>query len=155
MSLYLTQVKLTSIPKRSRFWLRFGHPVNEVSRHRLQRLVYFEPQATFCTVRWHGNPFGTILWQLSIMRAVASWEGASTIMDVDPGAEVLLRVSSKMNIRRILDLIKRIESRGIDPAAVSTAYWRTVQNRIMSRELIPDYGVRQHIAHLNFQRMLG
>ena len=59
------------------------------------------------------------------------------------------------NIRRVLELIKGIEAQGIAPTAVSTAYWRTVQNRLMTRETVPDYGVRQHAAHLKFQRMLG
>ena len=152
---YLTRVRLVSVPKRARFWLRFGNAIEEEGRHRLERFLYFTPQSVFCTVRWHGNDYGTILWQLSILRAVSPWEGASVLLDVDPGAEVLLRVSAQANIRLVLDLIKGIEAQGIAPTAVSTAYWRTVQNRLMTRETVPEYGVRQHAAHLKFQRMLG
>ena len=109
----------------------------------------------FCTVRWQGNAYGTILWQLSILRAVAPWERASILVDVDPGAEVLLRVASKAHVRQVLKLITRIEAQHIDPAVVSIAYWRCVQNRLMTRELIPEYGAQQHAAHLTFLRMLG
>lgn len=155
MSAYLTQVKLTSMPKRVRFWLRFGRSVEERAPHRLKRLLYFAPQSVFCTVRWHGNDYGTILWQLSILRAVAPWERASTLLDVDPGADVLLRVSSKANILKVLSIIKLIEGLPLDPAKVSPEYWRTLQNRLLAREVVPEYSLRQHQAYLTFQRLMG
>jgi hypothetical protein len=155
MNPYLTRVRLTSTPKQSRFWLRFGRPHQEHPRHRLQRYLFFTPQSVFCTVRWHGNEYGTTLWQLSILRAVAPWEPAAMLMDVDPGAEVLLRVSSKANIRQVLALIKEIEALPIHPSDVSPDYWRTLQNRIVARDVLPQYSLRQHQAYQLFQRLLG
>ena len=102
----------------------------------------------FATLRWHGNEYGTILWQLSILRAIAPSELASKVADVDPGAEVLLRVSGKGNIRRVLSLIQQIEARNINAATVNPSYWRTVQNRLIARDVVPDYTPEEHAAYL-------
>ena len=151
----LTRVRLLSVPKRWHLWLRFGVPVTESPQSRFQKFVFFVPQSVFALVRWHGNDYGTTLWQLSVLRAVAPWEQAVQVTDVDPGAEVLLRVSSKANIQCVLGLIQKIEHEGIDPTTASHSYWRTVQNRLMSRELVPEYGPREHAAHLTFLRLMG
>jgi hypothetical protein len=148
MKPYLTRVRLVSLPRRYRIWLRFGNPVSESNRVKYQRFVYFTPQAVFATVRWHGNKYGTSLWQLSILRAISPWETASQVADVDPGAEVLLRVSSTANVRRVLSLIQTIEARNIEVATVNPSYWCTVQNRLIARDVVPDYGATEHAAHL-------
>ena len=152
---YLTRVRLISLPERCKLWLRFGHPISEAPHSRYQRYAYFVPHAVFATLRWHGNEYGTILWQLTILRAVAPWEAASKIADVDPGAEVLLRVSGKENIRRVLSLIHGIQSAKIEPTAVNPDYWRTVQNRLIAREFIPEYSVEEHGAYLRRLRVMG
>jgi Protein of unknown function (DUF2840) len=148
MRRYLTRVRLVSLPRRNRIWLRFGNPVSEFRHSNYQRFVYFTPQAVFATVRWHGNEYGTVLWHLSILRAISPGETASQVADVDPGAEVLLRVSSTANVRRVLSLIHTIEARKIEVATVNSAYWRTVQNRLIARDVVPDYGAAEHAAHL-------
>lgn len=145
---YLTRVRLISLPARCRVVLRFGNPISEVNYSKLQRHAYFTPNAVFSTLRWHGNEHGTILWQLAIFRAISPCEIASKIADVDPGAEVLLRVSGKANIRRVLSLIRQIEAQKIDVAAVNPSYWRTVQNRLIARDVVPEYGAEEHAAHL-------
>jgi hypothetical protein len=154
MKPYLTRVRLISLPERCRLWLRFGLPVSETLHSRYQRYAFFVPHAVFSTLRWHGNEHGTILWQLSILRAVSPWESASKIADVDPGAEVLLRVSGKMNIRGVLSLIRQIEARQIQVSAVNPNYWRTVQNRLIARDVVPDYGAEEHVAHLTRIRLM-
>lgn len=148
MRRYLTRVRLVSLPRRNRIWLRFGNPVSECRSSKYQRFVYFTPQAVFAILRWHGNEYGTVLWQLSILRAISPWETASRVADVDPGAEVLLRVSSSANVRRVLSVIHTIEARKIDVATVNSAYWCTVQNRLIARDVVPDYGAAEHAAHL-------
>lgn len=154
MKPYLTRVRLISLPQRCRVWLRFGLPISETLQSRYQRYAYFMPHSVFSTLRWHGNEYGTILWQLAIFRAIAPWEPASKIADVDPGAEVLLRVSGKVNIRRVLSLIRQIEARKIDVSSVNPNYWRTVQNRLIARDVIPDYGEEEHMAHLTRIRLM-
>jgi hypothetical protein len=139
---------LISLPARCRVWLRFGKPISLVNHSKFQRLAYFMPNAVFSTIRWHGNEHGTILWQLAIFRAISPCEAATKIADVDPGAEVLLRVSGKANIRRVLSLIREIETRKIELAAVNPSYWRTVQNRLIVRDVIPEYGAHEHAAYL-------
>ena len=153
MNRAMTRVRLISLPQRCRVLLRFGRPVFEEDHSKYQRYVYFTPHTQFSTLRWHGNEYGTILWQLSILRAASPWETATRIADVDPGAEVLLRVSGKANIRRVLTLIRQIEVQKIDPADVSPHYWRTVQNRIIGRDLIPEYTREAHAAYLGRLRM--
>ncbi|MDA8256840.1 MAG: DUF2840 domain-containing protein, partial [Betaproteobacteria bacterium] len=37
---------------------------------------------------------------------------------------------------------------GIDPAAVSPAYWRTLGNRLSARLPLPAYTVERHAAYL-------
>jgi hypothetical protein len=148
MSPYLTRVRLISLPARCRVWLRFGKPISEDRHSRFQRFAYFTPNAVFSTVRWHGNEHGTILWQLAIFRAISPCEPASKIADVDPGAEVLLRVSGKANIRRVLSLIRDIEAREFEASTVNPSYWRTVQNRLIVRDVVPDYGAHEHAAYL-------
>lgn len=150
----LTRVRLVSLPRLCHVWLRFGYPISETLISKHQRFVYFTPHALFATLRWHGNEYGTILWQLSILRAVSPWEVASKVADVDPGAEVLLRVSGKGNIRRVLSLIHEIEAREIKVATVNPNYWRTVQNRLIARDVVPDYTREEHAAHLARIRLM-
>ncbi len=151
---FLTRVRLISLPGRCRLWLRFGKPISESCRSRYQRFAYFVPHALFATLRWHGNDYGTILWQLSILRSVSPWESAARLADVDPGAQVLLRVSGKVNISRVLTLIHEIEARQIDVVTVNPDYWRTVQNRLIARDVVPDYTAEEHAAHLARVRLV-
>jgi hypothetical protein len=155
MNRALTRVRLISLPQRCRVILRFGLPFFEEDHSKHQRHVYFAPHTVFSTLRWHGNEYGTILWQLSILRAASPWETATRIADVDPGAEVLLRVSGKANVRRILVLVRQIEAQRINPAEVSPHYWRTVQNRITGRDVLPEYTRDSHAAYLNRLRILA
>jgi hypothetical protein len=148
MRRYLTRVRLVSLPRRNRIWLRFGNPVSECRSSKYQRFVYFTPQAVFAILRWHGNEYGIVLWQLSILRAISPWETASRLADIDPGAEVLLRVSNAAHVLRVLSLIHTIEARKIEVATVNPAYWCTVQNRLIARDVVPDYGAAEHAAHL-------
>lgn len=143
----LTRLRLISLPTRCKLWLRFGRPVAEANHSRYQRYVYFPADVVFAMLRWHGNEYGTILWQLSIVRTVAPGEPAAQIADVNPGAEVLLRVSGTANIHRVLSLIQGIEARGIDPVTVNPDYWRTVQNRLRARDGVPEYGAEEHAAY--------
>ncbi len=155
MTRAMTRVRLISLPHRCRVLLRFGRPVYEEDHSKFQRYLYFTPHTVFSTLRWHGNEFGTILWQLSILRAASPWETATRIADVDPGAEVLLRVSGKGNIRRVLALIRQVEALRINPADVSPHYWRTVQNRIIARDLLPEYTLDAHAAYLTRLRIFA
>lgn len=145
---FLTRVRLVSLPRRCHVWLRFGCPISETLVSKCQRFVYFTPHALFATLRWHGNEYGTILWQLSILRAISPREVASKVADVDPGGEVLLRASGKGNIQRVLSLIHRIEALKIETATVNPNYWRTVQNRVLVRDMLPDYTPEEHAAYL-------
>ena len=133
--------------------LRFGRTFFEEIPSPHHRFVYFLPHSVFSTLRWHGNGFGTILWQLSVLRTASPWDIASRISDVDPGAEVLLCVSGKTKIRAILSLICEIERQRMNPADVSPHYWRTLQHRLIARDLLPAYSRATHASYLRRLRM--
>jgi hypothetical protein len=152
---YLTRVRLISLPRRCHLWLRFGKPISETRQSGHERLVYFPPNALFATVRWHGNDYGTTLRLLSILRTVSPSETAVQLADVDPGAEVLLRVSGNAKIRRVLSLIHQIEAQQIDATTMNPHYWRMVQNRLIARAIVPDYGAEEHAAHLTRVRLIS
>jgi hypothetical protein len=145
----LTRVDTIHVPRLRSVSLRFGRPVRRETVTATQKCHYFTPDSTFAMVRWHGNEYGTTLWQLSIMRAVRPQQAASSVLGVTPGAEVLLRVSAITNVRWVLSLIRRIEARGLNAAEVSPDYWCCVQNRLSARVAVPEYGAAEHAAYLN------
>jgi hypothetical protein len=48
----------------------------------------------------------------------------------------------------VLQQIDTIEALGIDPVAVSPAYWRTLGNRLAARMALPAYTRERHAAWL-------
>ncbi len=148
MESHLTRVCTMHIPRIRMVSLRFGKPVRREGRTRAQRTHYFLPGSTFGLIRWHGNEYGTTLWQLSILRAVRPHQAASTVAGVTPGAEVLLHVSSLANVRWVLSLIRQIEARGIPATDVSPDYWHCVHNRLTAKIAPPEYSATQHAAYL-------
>jgi len=147
MTQYLTRVRLASIPERINLWLRFGTPLREHKQGFDRHFVYLPARAIFAYVRWHGSEYGTRDWWLGILRAIAPGERASTVLDVDPGAEVLLQVAGSARVKQVLTLIDSIEAQGIAPEVVSPDYWRTVNTHLIARDTLPAYSAEQHAAY--------
>ena len=137
------------IPRIQIVSLRFGKPVRRDGRTRAQRTHFFIPESTFGLIRWHGNEYGTTLWQLSILRAVRPQQAASAVVGVTPGAEILLHVSSGSNVRWVLSLIRQIEARGILATDVSPDYWHCVHHRLAARTAPREYSAAQHAAYIS------
>lgn len=144
----LTRVALAYIEARFKLYLRFGEPARTLQLDRWRRSAVFLPGAMFCRIRWQANDFGTIRWQLMVMQAWTSLDAAQRIPGVQPGACLLLHAEGEGQVRTVLERIDAIEALGIEPVAVSPAYWRTLANRLAARLPLPEYTAERHTAWL-------
>ena len=144
----LTRVLLAYLEQRINLYLRFGHPVRELRIDRWRRCAFFSPTTTFCRVHWESNEYGTTRWQLLVLRTCTPPDGMQGITGVQPGARLLLRAEGGRQAAPVLQKIDAIEALGLDPAAVSPAYWRTLHNRLIARMPLPAYSAERHAAYL-------
>ena len=144
----LTRVSLAFVERRINLYLRFGHPVRELRLDRWRRRAVFRPAALFCRVRWESNDYGTTRWQLMVLQAGTPLDAVQRIAGIQPGARLLLCAEGEQQVQSVLPQIDAIEALGIDPAAVSPAYWRTLGNRLAARLPLPAYTVERHAAFL-------
>lgn len=144
----LTRVALAYIDQRFELYLRFGEPARVIRLDHWRRCAVFLPGAMLCRIRWQANAYGTIRWQLMVMQACTSLDGAQCIPGVQPGARLLLHAEGDKTVRAVLARIDAIEALGIAPADASPAYWRTLGNRLAARQPLPDYSAERHAAWL-------
>ena len=144
----LTRVSLAFVERRINLYLRFGHPVRELRLDRWRHSAIFTPAAVFCRVRWESNDYGTTRWQLMILQACTPHDAVQRIVGIQPGARLLLCAEGERQVQSVLPHIDAIETLGIDPVAVSPAYWRTLGNRLTARLPLPAYTVERHAAYL-------
>lgn len=150
----LTRVSLVHAPERIQVYLRFGDPARITRLDPMRRIAVFLPGAIFCRVRWQANDYGTISWQLMVMQACSQRDAAQRIAGVLPGARLLLHANGKHAVHALLPLIDAIEAQGIDPTAVSPAYWRMLNNRLAARLAMPVYTAERHTAWLARRALL-
>ena len=144
----LTRVSLAFVEHRVNVYLRFGHPLHELRLDRWRRHAIFTPAAVFCRVRWESNDYGTTRWQLMVLQACTPHDAVQRIAGIQPGARLLLCADGERQVQSVLPQIDAIETLGIDPAAVSPAYWCTLGNRLSARLPLPPYTVERHAAYL-------
>lgn len=144
----LTRVELTWQEKRVEHWIRFGASVDEQILDRQRRIVSFAPGAVFGFVRWASNDYGTVVSRIDIVRTVGVGESYQTLPFVRPGGDILLKLQGWTKVERVLQIIDVIETLGIDPAEVSTDYWRQVGNRLTANQDAHPYSIAQHRAWL-------
>jgi len=144
----LTRVSLAFVERRINLYLRFGHPVRELRLDRWRRSAIFTPASVFCRVRWESNDYGTTRWQLMVLQACTPLDAVQRIAGIRPGARLLLCAEGELQVQSVLPQIDAIETLGIDPVAVSPAYWRTLGNRLSARLPLPAYTVERHAAYL-------
>ena len=113
----------------------------------------FTPNAVLCRIRWQANDYGTIRWQLMVMQACTPLDAAQRIPGVQPGARLLLHAEGENQVRAVLERIDAIEALGITPSAASSAYWRTLANRLAARLPLPEYTAERHVAWLTGRAM--
>ncbi|QLQ25136.1 MAG: DUF2840 domain-containing protein [Dechloromonas sp.] len=144
----LTRVSLAFLERRINLYLRFGHPLRELRLDRWRRCAVFLPAALFCRVRWESNDYGTTRWQLMVLQTCSPLDALQRIAGIQPGARLLLHAEGEQQVQSVLLQIDTIETLGIDPVAVSSAYWRTLGNRLSARLPLSAYTVERHAAHL-------
>ncbi|WP_287382452.1 DUF2840 domain-containing protein [Ralstonia sp.] len=142
------RVSLAFVEDRVNVGLRFGEPTVEIVLDRWRRVAMFMPGTVCCRVKWIGNIYGTVLWQLLAMQAPTPFEDAQRVAGVLPGARILLRADCEMQVKAVLAAIDAIEVLGINPCTVAATYWRTVGNRLAARQPLPVYTAERHAAHL-------
>jgi hypothetical protein len=148
MSQSLTRVALVFVPEKRNVWLRFGRPARETIIDTQRRTAAFNPGSVFCRIRWEGNAYGTVLWQLAIVQAAAPGDTLQRIAGIVPGATLLLHVRTAAKVQPVLRLIDAIEATRIDPADVAPSYWRMVHNRLAARVEVSPYTPERHAAYL-------
>lgn len=144
----LTRVELTWIEKRIEHWIRFGRDIEETILDRRRRVLSFAPNSIFAFVRWAANDYGTVVSRIDILRAVAADEAYQTVPYVQPGGEILLRISGWPKVERTLQTIDVIEALDIDPTEAAPDYWRHVHNRLSAGDAPRAYTRERHRAWL-------
>lgn len=144
----LTRVSLAFVKRQINLYLRFGHPVRELRLDRWRRCAMFPPAAVFCRMRWESNDYSTTRWQLMVLQTCTPLDAVQRIAGIQPGARLLLHAEGEQQVQSVLPQIDAIEALGINPAAVSLAYWRTLGNRMSARLPLPAYTVERHAAYL-------
>ncbi|HEJ5651550.1 MULTISPECIES: DUF2840 domain-containing protein [Pseudomonadota] len=144
----LTRVSLAYLEHRFKLYLRFGEPMRTLQLDRWRRCAFFLPSAMFCRIRWQANDYGTVRWQLMVMQACTPLDAAQRVPGVRPGARLLLHAEGDANVRAVLERIDGIEALGIAAIDVSSAYWRTLGNRLAARLALPEYTAERHAAWL-------
>src|SRR5712675_2424445 len=97
----LTTVELLWLEKRIENRVRFGRPVSEKVVDRNRRVLSFAPGSIFAFVRWTSNDFGTVLSRIDILRAATPGQRYSTVPWINPGGEILLRLSGWPKVERV------------------------------------------------------
>jgi hypothetical protein len=82
------------------------------------------------------------------MRAVTEGERYSTVPYVQPGGEILLRLSGWPRVEKALQAIDIVEALGINPADAAPEHWRHVHNRLCVNEKPRPYTHTRHQAWL-------
>jgi hypothetical protein len=142
------RVSLALVEDRVNVWLRFGQPTVEIVLDRWRRVAMFMPGTVCCRVKWIGNVYGTVLWQLLVLQAPTPFEDTQRVAGVLPGARILLRADGETQVKAVLAAIDPIEALGINPCTVAATYWRTMSNRLAARQPLPVYTAERHAAHL-------
>lgn len=143
-----TRVELLWLEGRIERWIRFGQTVEDQVLDRRRRRVAFAPGTIFAFVRWAANEHGTVVSRIDIMRATTPGEPHQTVPGIDPGGEILLRLTGWPKVAQVLAVIDGIEQAGIDPAAVAPDHWRHVHNRISAADTPRPYTRERHHAWL-------
>jgi hypothetical protein len=143
----LTRVSLAFIAHRIDLSLRFGHPLRELTMDSGWRCAVFLPGALFCRTHWACLDDSSVRWQLMVLQACTPWDGTRRIAGIQPGAHLLLHAQGEQPVHSVVQQIDAIEALGIDPVAVSPAYWRSLGEHLAAQRPLPAYTAAWHAAY--------
>lgn len=143
-----TRVELLHLEGRVERWLRFGRPAREEILDRRRRALWFDSGEVFAFVRWAANDYGTAVSRVDILRARPAGAEMTAVPGVEPGGELLLRLSGWPRVERVLQAVDQIEALGLDPADACPDHWRHLHNRISAGETPRPYARERHRAWL-------
>jgi hypothetical protein len=143
----LTRVSLAFIAHRIELSLRFGHPLRELPIDSGWRYAVFLPGALLCRTHWACLDDSSVRWQLMVLQACTPWDGMRRIAGIQPGAHLLLHAQGEQPVHSVLQQIDTIEALGIDPVAVSPAYWRKLGEHLAAQRPLPAYTAALHVAY--------
>ncbi len=150
---YLTRVALHYGGDAFNRYIRFGKPVFREDVTGREAFEYFEEGRTFCYVEWDANAFGTCFWRLSVLKAARRDGPSHKIKGVEPGAEILLRVTGKERVQKAYRLIDRIEDLSINPADVPADYYLHAHHMLHAGKPVRPYTRKEHQAFLKARKL--
>ena len=143
-----TRIEVRLSPNRLNMWLCFGRVVHQSHMGLFWRALYVEPGSIFSVVQWIENPHGTVLHQLSVLRA-ADAEAVGREPDLLPESRQLLRVAGAQKCNLVLALIDAIQDQDIDPIDVSPDYWPVLHWRLSTNQDPHLYTRDEHQMYLD------
>lgn len=117
--------------------LRFGVADYQVHLDKERSVVFFPADQTLGYIRWRANDYGTQDWQFCVARTVSAKPDEDTDITafpgILPGADILLHVSGKTKVKRVLALLDGLEERHADLSQITESWWRQLHNRLEVR----------------------
>jgi hypothetical protein len=84
----LTPVVTVFVAQRCNVYLRFDRPSGERVVDTRRRVLMVATASVFCRIRWQANAYGTTVWQLAILQALAHGECMQRIAGICAGRSV-------------------------------------------------------------------
>ena len=144
---HTTRIDVRLIPNRLNIWVCFGQVVHEHYIGLNWRALYFAPGSIFGVVQRIENPHGTVMQQLSVLRALDA-EAVAREPDLSP-KNPLLRVAGDRKCNLVLALINAIQDQDIDAADVCPDYWRVLHWRLSTNRDPHLYTRAEHQLYLD------
>lgn len=146
---YYTAVCLHFVDGQINHRLRFGTPDYQKHIDKSRSLTFFSGGKTFGYIHWQANEYGTQDWRLMVGKTLyGDMQNTRTTYfpGIVPGADVLLHVSGKTKVKRVLSLLDELEADGVELSSLTESWWRHLHNRIATRSDFhqPDYF--QHVG---------
>ncbi|MBL8255983.1 MAG: DUF2840 domain-containing protein [Pseudoxanthomonas mexicana] len=138
----LTRVTLDRAPEGPAAWLRFGRPMHEDDPDADRRCVYFAAGAVFARM----ERYAPDRRRLAVLRAAGPGERVLRIAGVEPGAQLLLYVTTIARTEQALQAFAAIEAQQIPLDEVSEDYWRVLHQRLVAGVAPPTYTAAEHAA---------
>lgn len=133
----LTTVAVSWRKKRRNHRILFGQPERMIRLDWRRRLAVFETGAIFGYERWRANAYGTIDWQIYVLKCGRPGSELSRVSGLRPGAEILFAAHGKTAAKRALCMLELVSDHVV-LTDVSEATWRQISDRFLTRMPIED-----------------